>query len=250
MHSPSCNPADERLEILERQLVSHNLGEIIKVLADCRPRANESVTAEVFRELREIAQKGDKAVERLLFRKNLPPSRGRPIHPVRSAWALLSYEIFYLNPSLGNLFAARLVSACLERPTDLVFSLSHSDAVSFLVKHNASEVRFSECKSALIAHQDSRALYALKALRWSSAWDDIRSIMLRSVLSPQPAIRIQAYWLLRERGSWQELRNFMQDDSVLAELRRNPNARRLLDSALSHMKGAPGDANNASGCSG
>src|SRR5205823_13703788 len=142
-------------------------------------------------------------------------------HPMRSAWALVSHDIFYLNPFLGHTFPSKLVDTCLETATDLVFGLSHSDAISCLVKHNASEINFPKCKAVLEIHHDSRGLYALKALRWYPVWDDIRSLVLRSLLSPKPAIRTQAYWLLRERANWRELKNFLDNDTLGAELRGN-----------------------------
>ena len=225
---------DKRMHSIRTRLTSRRLNEIISLVAKTAPERNglrRERIGRVFEALSLSMLHGDAALEQLLMDMNIPPDENGAIDHVRGAWCEICYQIFYLNPGLTPGFASKVLRSCLAKTTKFAFCLLHSDTISELISHNFGEIDFRECRSILSAAQDSRSVYAVKALHWDPLWTETRDLMLRLLFSKQAPVRNNAYWTLRERLSISELQEFVlrKRISIPDHISKVPDIRTMLD---------------------
>lgn len=199
-------PYEKRLNDVRAQLRSRRLGDIIQALEKTTPkRAGNRGTnlRNAFNELNAAVAKG--MGEQLLYEMNVPPPEYEEISGRQSGFFEVSHHIFNLNPELPEHFAQDLLNVCTTTATHLVVALGHADSVSVLVQHNVASVSFEGCMQILPGCNDTRAIYALEALRRYPGWEIAAPLVFDSLLSSKPAIAMAAYWVLVARASRSQL---------------------------------------------
>ena len=191
-------------------LKSRNLNEIISVLEKFGPKRRgergEDLQS-VFNEIKPALKAGDQSLEQLLFDKIIPPALQCDLKTINFGWLQLSSDIFHLNPIFKTPFVTNLLNTCVSYPTHLIYSVYQSDAMEVLIKNNLDSVNFESSMQALSSLEDSRALYAMKALQFYSDWEKIAGhIFDIFTLSKFTPSRSMAWHLLRNRSNVDELK--------------------------------------------
>jgi hypothetical protein len=209
---------DSNLGSLKSKLTSDKLVDVIAVLEKFRPRRHgkrELYIEKVFSEIGQASNSSGAILEHLVFKRNTPPDFEVKIEEMHSAWIEISYYIFSLNPILSPNFASELLEICISKPTKTVFCVSHSDVVSILMSNHSKSIDYKKCADALTKYDDSRSLYAIKAIRFCENWESISETVFDSLLSSKfSPKRAYAIWLLQKRSNAKELKFFSSKKSI------------------------------------
>jgi hypothetical protein len=225
---------EERLQAIQRMLRSRELPEIINAMAANRRWVTGSrhlIEQAIFKEFESALKTGPDMAERLLFDRNIPPREQEAASDYRSLWIAVSSDIFSFSPSLSHEFPQSLIERCLERLTNSTFAILHSAAISDMVRHNVTRIDFTKCRDVLAYANDSRATYALNALRWDPHWSQISESVFKSLLSDYPGVSLAARAIIRQRATLNELQNFAthMDQEIPHDILNSSSVDSLLD---------------------
>jgi hypothetical protein len=94
------------------------------------------------------------------------------------------------------------------------FALCHSTVVAKLAEKQPKLLDGSLIEIVIASADDSRAIYALKIAKWLPNWPDIKSAVMNAMLSKVVQIRLEAMWLVNERGTIDEVLSFTETTRI------------------------------------
>ena len=88
------------------------------------------------------------------------------------------------------------------------FCLVHSDTVAILAENNPTAINPALIEVIVTSTDDTRSIYALKIARSIPTWSDISEAAMMALLFASSPKKLEAMWLINQRGSIEELLSF------------------------------------------
>ena len=164
----------------------------------------------VFSSISQLTNSPDDVIERELVTRNSTSYTSQSHSMEKYIWGMVSNLVFKSGVSLSPEFCRALTKDCLCNPTDMKFAVFHSDIIATAAKIHAEILNSSLIELVIQTTEDSRAIYALKMAYLLPVWADVSDAALEALLSKCDPKRVEAMWLINERGKCSEVVDFIR----------------------------------------
>lgn len=225
--------SDEYISFIKDAAKSHQLCDVLQAIYESRNcvKAFEGKAADgVFSLILKLASSNDNIIERELIIRNSVSHTSQDHSMEKYIWGMVSDVAFQAGVSLAPESCRELIKDCLCSPTDMKFAIFHSDVIASVVKMHVEILNPSLIELLIETTDDSRAIYALKMAYYLPRWSDVSDAILKALLSECGPKRVEAMWLMNNRGKCSDVIDFIKKrgfDAILSSGTESMDIKRL-----------------------